>query len=198
MNSIWIALSYIKGIGPKRIKKLYTKFPNLTLTDFKGHKLDNIIKLVGNKKLSESLSDIELIEENVSRAEESIRLHSQNNISVVTISDHRYPELLKKIDDSPIALYCKGNLDLLKTSKSIAVVGTRNPTLKGEMMAKRISKVFSEKGYVIVSGLALGIDTAAHVGTLEANGKTIAILANGLDTIVPKENKKLAEDILQK
>lgn len=198
MNSIWMALTYIKGLGPKRIKKVYNDLPNLTFTDFNGQTLNKIMKVISNKKVSESLSDVELIKKYILQAEESIALHERNDIKVITIADSNYPELLRKIDDAPIVLYCKGNMDLLKTSKSIAVVGTRNPTNKGEKMARRVAKIFSEKGYVIVSGLALGIDTEAHIGTLEANGKTIAVLANGLDTITPKENKKLAEEILQK
>ncbi|MRH41649.1 DNA-protecting protein DprA [Aquibacillus halophilus] len=198
MKSIWIALTYIKGLGPKRIKKVYIEFPHLTFADFKGPNLEKIKKIIGNKKVSETLSDIELIAQYTKKAEETIRLHEKNDISVVTIADNNYPELLKKIDDSPIVLYCKGDVDLLQQSKSIAVVGTRHPTAKGEGMARRIAKIFSEKGYVIVSGLALGIDTEAHKGTLEVNGKTVAVLANGLDTITPKENKKLAEEIVQK
>ncbi len=198
MNTIWIALTYIKGLGNKRIKKLYTAFPDLRFADFKGANLQNIKKIIGNKKIEESLSDLELMEEYIQQAEASIRLHGKHEINVVTIADSNYPKLLKMIDDSPIVLYCKGNMELLQTSKSIAVVGTRNPTQKGESMARRIATVFSEKGYVIVSGLALGIDTEAHVATLHASGKTIAVLANGLETIAPRENKKLAEEIVQK
>lgn len=195
MNSIWIALTYIKGLGPKRIKKIYTKFPDLTLADLKGTTLNEI---VGNKKVSESLFDDELIKEYLMKAEQSIRLHEEKGIKVITIGDSYYPELLKKIDDPPIALYCKGNVNLIRENKCIAIVGTRNATTKGGKMARRIARIFSEKGYVIVSGLAIGIDTEAHIGTLDAVGKTIAVLANGLDTIAPKENKKLSEEILRK
>ncbi|MCA1053644.1 DNA-processing protein DprA [Rossellomorea aquimaris] len=197
MNPIWIALTYVKGLGTKRIKKIYLKFPTLTISDFKGDTLEEIKKVVRNKKVSESLSDIEMMKEYVYQAKKSIQLHEENNIKIVTIVDSNYPKLLKKIDDSPIVLYCKGNVELLNSTKSIAVVGTRTPTDTGKKMARRISKIFSERGYTIISGLALGIDTEAHVGTLEVEGKTIAVLANGLDTIAPKENKKLADEILR-
>jgi DNA processing protein len=190
MRSLWL--------GTKRIRRIYNQFPDLTLSDFKDDKLNQIIKMLRNKTIAESLSNYDLIKQYVKKAEESITYHQQNDIQVITISDSCYPELLRKIDDAPIVLYCKGNMNLLQSHKNVAIVGTRNPTSTGKKMARRIAKIFSEKGYVIISGLALGIDTEAHIGALEANGKTIAVLAGGLDSIFPKENLELAGEIIKK
>lgn len=198
MKSLWVALTMIKGLGPKRIKSLYYTFPKLTLLDFKTPRIEEIKKVIRNKKVNESLSDYALMEQYVKKAEADIKYHKENDIEVITIVDNEYPEILKQIDNPPIALYCKGNIGLLQSQKTLAIVGTRNPTNTGEKMARRIAEIFSNKGYVIISGLALGIDTEAHIGTIESNGKTIAVLANSLDKILPKENQQLAEDILKK
>ncbi|MGX1902605.1 DNA-processing protein DprA [Thermolongibacillus altinsuensis] len=199
MQSLWLALTFVKGLGVKRIKRIYHHFPKLTLSDWEDdEKVSQIIKIIKNKTIAESLSDYHLIKQYIKKAEESIAYHKQHDIEVVTIADLRYPKLLKKLDDAPIVLYCKGNLNLLDSHKNIAVVGTRNPTPTGRKMARRIAKIFSEKGYVIVSGLALGIDTEAHIGALEANGKTISVLAGGLDSVFPKENAELAAEIIKK
>jgi DNA processing protein len=94
-------------------------------------------------------------------------------------------------------LYAKGESDLLKHPRTIAIVGTRNPTQEGVHVAYRLTQQWVRYGYVIVSGLARGIDTAAHKGALEAAGKTIAVLGTPLDTIYPAENKGLAEQIVK-
>lgn len=198
MNSIWLALTYIKGLGTKKIKNIYEAFPDLQLADFQNGKIEHIIKIVKNKTIAETLYDFDLIQDYAKKAIQSVKFHQENEISVITIGDAWYPDLLKKLEDPPIVLYCKGNIELLQSNKNIAIVGTRNPTNKGKQMAKRIAQIFSEKDFTIVSGLALGIDTEAHIGTLDANGKTIAVLAGGLDTIYPKENLSLAEKIIEK
>ncbi|ASA95373.1 hypothetical protein CA592_00050 [Anoxybacillus flavithermus] len=91
----------------------------------------------------------------------------------------------------------KGNIDLLRISNHIAIVGTRHPTEIGKKFARRIAEIFVDNGYGIVSGLAVGIDTEAHIGALDAKGKTIAVLAGGLHSIFPKENTNLAHRIIE-
>ena len=120
---------------------------------------------------------------------------NKNDIKYITILDENYPTNLKKIYDPPVLLFYKGNIELLKYKK-IAVVGSRTATNYGMNTAFRISKELSKK-YVIISGLARGIDSAAHNGSIYANGKTIAVVGNGLDTIYPKENTNLFKSILK-
>ena len=114
----------------------------------------------------------------------------------ITIEDKEYPECLKQIKNPPKQLYLKGNIKLLK-SPSIAIVGARNCTQYGEKMAKKFAKELAEFGITIISGMALGIDSYAHISTLEANGNTIAVIPSGHSNIYPKENQKLYNQILE-
>ncbi len=114
----------------------------------------------------------------------------------LNVGEENYPELLKEIPDPPAKLYYKGAFSQ-DGRPHIAIVGTRKATLAGRQIAKQFAKALASRGAVIVSGLAMGIDTAAHEGVLEAKGKTIAVLGNGLDWIYPKQNEKLAKQILE-
>ena len=120
---------------------------------------------------------------------------ANNNIQLIDYTSEKYPELLKHILDPPLLLSCLGNTDAI-SRKSVAIVGTREPSENGYEKSIEISEFFTEQGYSIVSGLALGCDTAAHIGCLNKKGNTIAVLAHGLQTIYPKENKQLADKIL--
>lgn len=115
-------------------------------------------------------------------------------IQVLKITDKEYPELLKKIHDPPEALYLRGDAGFLN-GRCIAVVGTRTATSYGKEIANRLSQDLSRCGFTIVSGLASGIDTEAHKGALAAGGATIAVFGCGIDTIFPRENTELAEEI---
>ena len=105
-----------------------------------------------------------------------------------------FPELLQQISNPPLFLYVDGNPDLLHLP-SLAIVGSRNPTKAGERTAFEFARHLASMGFAIVSGLAQGIDTAAHRGALAAGGATIAFLGHGIDRIYPASNKQLAEDI---
>ncbi len=118
-----------------------------------------------------------------------------NNIKMVSILDNRYPNLLKACDDPPIILNYIGDIDLLSSKPTIAIIGTRNPSTFGKKYAKHVAGFFAEKRFNVISGLAKGCDTAAHLGCIDAGGTTSAVLAHGLDTIYPKENLALAERI---
>jgi len=118
------------------------------------------------------------------------------NIRKINFKESGYPFLLKQIPGSPAALYTLGNFPDEKLPR-LAIVGTRKATPNGCLIAKTLAKELSEAGCVIVSGLAMGIDTAAHEGAVSANGKTIAVLGNGLNEIYPRQNSNLAEKILE-
>jgi DNA processing protein len=115
----------------------------------------------------------------------------------IPINDPLYPEPLRQIFDPPILLYARGNVDLLRGT-SFAVVGTRRPTPYGLAVAEKLSADLSRAGLTIVSGMARGIDTAAHRGALSADGQTIAVLGCGVDIVYPSENKRLAADLVTK
>lgn len=113
----------------------------------------------------------------------------------IKINDIKYPRQLKELPNPPKQLYCKGNIELLKTS-GIAIIGTRKNTKYGEEMAKKFSKELSSIGFTIISGMAEGIDSFAHLGSIEVKGNTIAVLPSGFNNIYPKENIDLYNKIL--
>ena len=118
-------------------------------------------------------------------------------IEEISIKNNEYPNQLKNIYDPPAKLYVLGNRSILN-QKNFAIVGSRKATEYGKKVAMQISKELSENSLNIVSGLAIGIDSYAHLGCLQVKdaGKTIAVLGSGLDVIYPKENRKLAEQII--
>ena len=118
------------------------------------------------------------------------------NIEIIDVNSEKYPDNLKRIANPPQKLYVIGNVDNLRTN-SIAVIGSRICSEKGADTAKNFSYKLSKRGLTIVSGMAKGIDTLAHIGALEAGGKTIAVLGGGFKHIFPKENVKLFERIIK-
>lgn len=131
----------------------------------------------------------------------SVRHHlegvKQNGMGIISIDSEYYPETLRNINEPPLILYYRGDITLLK-SDCIAIVGSRVCTRYGREQTAHFAKELSKASFTIVSGLADGIDTHAHRGTLDANGKTIAVLAGGLNTIYPAINADLAREIVQK
>lgn len=120
----------------------------------------------------------------------------KSEIKTIFQKNSAYPFLLKEIPDSPPEIYILGELPDEQKLK-IAIVGTRKATTEGRLIAKKIAQKLAELDIVIVSGLAMGIDTASHEGALSGNGQTIAVLACGLDTIYPRQNENLAKKILE-
>ena len=115
-----------------------------------------------------------------------------------TIEDDIYPQCLKEISNPPLKLYYKGNLDLLKDERLIAVVGTRNPSSYGKLCCEYMVKKMSCANITIVSGFAKGIDSIAHKTSLLTDGKTIAVIASGLDIVYPASNLSLYREIEEK
>ena len=114
---------------------------------------------------------------------------------IIEYADILYPDKLREIKNPPVRLYTKGNIELLN-KKCISIVGCREPSIYGEKAAKYFSYNLAKNNICIVSGLAKGIDSEAHLGAIYAKGLTTAVLGNGLDTIYPKENKELANMII--
>jgi len=151
---------------------------------------------IAQEKLSPSLT-LDLLkaaEREASIIEERCK---KQDIHCLVPGDPRFSKSLYDIPNRPVLLFAKGNLKALLSERYIAVVGTRKATAFGKKAAERLGKVFAQNGLTIVSGLALGCDTAAHQGCLSAHGTTIAVLAHGLDLVYPAQNKALAETILK-
>lgn len=118
-------------------------------------------------------------------------------VSAVPISSDMYPPMLRKIADAPPIIYVRGNVAALHKWPGIAIVGTRKATEHGITIAQRLAMYFGSRGFSVVSGLALGIDAAAHEGALAVQAPTVAVLAHGLEKASPKTNSPLAERILE-
>lgn len=122
---------------------------------------------------------------------------AQAGVTALAQIDPRYPSRLREIDDAPPILYVKGAWAEVD-EWSVAVVGTRRATAYGRMAAQELSRGLAVSGITVVSGLARGVDTVSHRAALDAGGRTVAVLANGLDTVYPPENRRLAEEIAER
>jgi len=186
----WIWISSLEGMGAVKAMGLLQMYKNPRIIyEMSEHELRQT-KLLTEKNIQEIL-DIQKRE----RVKQIYKLMIRYNIKMVTIFDDKYPNNLKQIYDPPIALYYKGKFEI--NDFAIAIVGSRRTTNYGAFSAKKLSYELSMRGVQIVSGLARGIDSIAHEGTLDAGGKTIAVLGSGLDNIYPPENARLFEDIIK-
>ena len=145
---------------------------------------------------SASVPSIDDFERGCSEAMRVIEEAEGQGVKILSSDDSRFPSQLRTIPDPPVVLYVKGELNAL-AHPALAVVGTREPTSFGAAAAERLGANLGAKGFVVVSGLALGCDTAAHEGCLQARGITVAVLAHGVDYVYPAKNRKLASTILE-
>lgn len=204
-NSQLLTFLQLPRIGNKKVFAMgnYSVAESINLNSTKDL-LDYINFCIDKKIITGIKEKFEIydLEEAYDTAQQIINKSNKLNISVVSFFDELFPSNLKSIVDekgnnnSPLFLFVKGNTTNLSLP-GIAIIGTREPTPEGEYAGFYFSKYFAEQGFNIVSGLAIGCDTTAHKGALEAKGITTVFLANGLDMpIYPKENVRLAEDIL--
>lgn len=128
---------------------------------------------------------------------DEIQRHQENGVAVIAFISEQYPCLLKLISDPPPLLFVRGNALALNSFDTVAIVGTRGPTVRGKQIAYRVARHFAAAGFAVVSGLAKGIDTEAHVGALEEARVTIAVLATPLDRVYPAANRVLSERIVE-
>jgi DNA processing protein len=185
----WLGLSLTSGLGPTKARKLVEHFGSAeavfhaSLTELEG----TGIKAVSAQSIATGKS-AELAREEIARA-------AAASATIVSGEDACYPARLKEIYDPPLVLYVRGDPEVL-TRPGIAMVGTRHPTPYGSGMAERLACDLAGQGLVIISGMARGVDTASHRGAITAKGKTVAVLGTGVDVIYPKENSRLAEQIV--
>lgn len=192
----------VKGVGPKKIFSIGTTIEDKGLEISQIEALLSIMKDMKEKVVKEvSLDDLQAA---CIYAKRIIDASKEKGIGLVGFYDDDFPaELRRTIDekgklDPPLLLWYRGNLSITKMP-GLAVIGTREPTTEGFNGGKYLAGQFAKCGYNIVSGLAIGCDTCGHEGALSVGGKTTAILANGLDhdSIYPKENQDLAENIVK-
>lgn len=188
----WVALQMVSGLGNIACKNLLDKFGNpenifqaniSDLMEVDGVRKEVIKKIAKKEFLAEPLEMLKRVE--------------QCGARIITYADPTYPAALKEIYDPPVVLYIKGQ-DIPLNATFVAVVGSRNPTPYGLKSAEKIGQGLARRGLGVVSGMARGIDSAAHWGCLGGRGFTIGVLGTGIDFIYPRSNKKLMHQIIQK
>ena len=188
----YIALNMIDGVGPVRVRALLERFgqPDAILATSRQELRQ--VEGVGD----ETAGHIADWRAAVDLDAELARIE-QAGVRVVTRADADYPKNLREIYDPPLALYVRGTLSD-RDALAVGIVGSRRTTLYGQEMSRKLSYQLARVGVTVVSGLARGIDTAAHTGALQAKGRTVAVIGCGIDTVYPPENKLLADDIVAK
>ena len=186
----WLALASVDGIGIKRLKQLIERFGSLENV-FEA----SISQIACLPKFNPLLaSKILQAGKKLNSFQRQMDWFKNRGIEILCLEDEQYPTLLKKISDAPLVLCKKGNLDKI-SPRAVAIVGTRTPTKDGLAITRKLAVILASEGFVIVSGLAKGIDTAAHQGAIDANGVTVGVLGCDIQTIYPKENSQLAYSI---
>lgn len=183
----WLTLCLTPGLGAGKIRRLLQEFglPEKILCADRA-----ALSRVGGAEITTALNS------GIAEVERALAWASKPGCHIITLADATYPRLLLEIPDPPPLLYARGNKSLLGRP-ALAVVGSRNATAQGLRNAEAFAKVFSEGGLTIVSGLALGIDAAAHRGGLAGVGSTIAVLGTGIDVIYPHSNAPLFGQIAE-
>ncbi len=174
----WIQLIKTEGVGPVSFYKLLKQY---------GTAQEALTYLSTKKQVFSAL-----------QAKAEIKNAAKQNISIITFEDELYPRNLKELNDAPPILYLKGNVELLKYPVTLAIVGSRNASVNGRKMASHIAYDLTNADVLIISGMASGIDSAAHKGAMYAknqDGPTIAVLGTGVDVCYPKENLELYDQI---
>jgi DNA processing protein len=185
----WVALNIVLAERPSRFKKVLEKFSNLPGA-FQAPR-EELLSIGLNEAETEELSS----PKNFDRAQKEIDRARKKGYSLLTLEDVEYPAYLREIFDPPGVLYCAGRLEALQ-GPAVAIVGTRRPSPYGRAVAEKLAEDLASRGVVIVSGLALGIDSIAHWGALKG-GRTVAVLGSGLDNMYPKQNRKLSQKIME-
>jgi DNA processing protein len=187
----WLALKLIPGLGTRIAGKLIERF-RTPMAVFRASRTE-LEGAGASGAVAQSIASGCTFDDAVAQQERM----QQTGTTSVAITDPRYPPLLREIYDPPVLLFARGRIELLQ-SLAIAIVGTRRPTPYGLAVAERMSADLTRAGLTIVSGMARGIDTAAHKGAMSAEGDTIAVLGCGVDVVYPTENRRLAAEIAGK
>jgi DNA processing protein len=187
----WIALNMTPGIGPRAAAALLERFGSAESVFHASRAELEGIRL--RPETIESIMARDLLERAASEIEQTRALGAD----ILLLDDGIYPALLREIFDPPITLYVQGAWEACLDEPTVAMVGSRRSSTYGQNTALMLARDLASRGVTIISGLARGIDAAAHRGALEARGRTIAVMGTGLDQVYPRDHKKLAEEILE-
>lgn len=180
----WLGLKTVPGVGNRLFLHLIQHFgsPEQVFSA----STEELLQAEGvNNRLASAIKGYKIPK----KVQQDRALARKNGVRIITFSDPDYPTLLRHIHDPPPVLYVFGRL--YADSLNIAIVGSRNATSYGRTVTERLSNALAQRGFTVASGMARGIDSAAHIGALSAGGKTIAVLGCGLGTVYPAENKSL-------
>ncbi len=183
-----LTLSMLPGVGPATLKKV------ASVQGFEDLSNEALARV--NSSLQKALSSPDAWSLASEQAEMQVAFAEKHESRIISPLDADYPALLAATKDDPFILYVRGALHT-SVLRSVAIIGTREPTPHGEVITRRVTEYFVENQWSIVSGLALGCDGLAHKAALDSGGHTVAVLAHGLQMIAPSQHKKLAEDILE-
>lgn len=185
-----ITLNLIPGLGSVRIQALLDFFGSAELAlAAPASMLEQVPRL--GPKLAAAIADWR----NCTNTEAEMEAAAQWGVRIVTLLDDDYPQALRRMADPPIILYVRGEWQPQDDERAVAVVGSRQATPYGMLQARRFARELAENGCTIISGLALGVDTAAHSGALDAGGRTIAVIGSGMAQLFPQDNEALAAHI---
>ncbi len=185
----WVALSLTPSLGASRCRRLVEHFETVENV-FRASLTE--LEAVG---LEAAAAQAIALGKSLEMAHDALARAAAVNARVIPLADPEYPPRLKQIYDPPVVLYVRGDASVL-SRPGIAMVGTRHPTQYGIGMAERLACDLSARGLIIFSGMARGVDTFAHRGAITAKGKTVAVFGTGINVIYPRENARLAEQIL--
>jgi DNA processing protein len=189
-TQFWLALTQVEGIGVRSAHKLVEHFGSpqraymASLTE---------LEACG---VPAQVAQAIFAQAGLKEAERVMEAAAKFGCKLLSRAHGEYPPLLKQLPDAPLVLYVRGDLGAM-SRHAVAIVGARRPTAYGSQVAHRLASDLAQRQLVIVSGLARGIDSAAHTGALEGRGKTVAVLGSGLDVIYPREHKRLADRIVE-
>lgn len=186
----WVALNLVLSENLRAAKKIVDHFPRIK--DVFEASPEEIVALGIERKTARAL----VLPEILDRASDEIDIFRKKNWFILTLEDEEYPSYLREIFDPPVVLYGAGRIEELE-GPAVSIVGARKASPYGRAVTERLAHDLAKRGMVVVSGLARGIDSAAHKGALKG-GRTVAVLGSGLDTIYPRENRSLIEKIIEK
>ena len=184
----WLALTRIDGLGIRGCHKLIEHFGSPQAAYMAS--LTELESCGVPARVAQAI----FAQSELKEAEREIKEIGKAECELIAFDSEDYPPLLKQIPDAPLLLYVRGDVKVL-SQHAVAIVGSRRPTAYGSSVAHRLAHDLAQRQLVVASGLARGVDSAAHRGALEGKGKTVAVLGSGIDVIYPRENKRLAEEI---
>ena len=194
MENIILALLSIPKIGRKSVD-YFIKYMKEKPTN-ENDIVDIFVELKNNNKKI-NIPSVEEVKIAYEKAYEIVRVSKKQNIETIDILNPNFPKRLKIIENNPQVLFYKGNYNAVINDYSIAIIGSRDASLENQKKSYEMANCFASENYSIVSGLAIGCDTYAHKGCLDAKGMTVAVLSSGLDSIYPIQNRELAENIIK-